>query len=56
MSRQRRIVTLVVHRDGDLDSRVFKIPVWLFEALKIGSEVVVGTRQESAQAQAAQPG
>ena len=41
MSKPRRTVTVVVHRDGDIDSRTFKFPVWLFEALKIGSGVFV---------------
>ena len=42
MTKPRRTVTLVVHRDGDLDSRVFKFPVWAFETIKIGGAIFFG--------------
>ena len=35
-----RGVTIVVHTDGDLDSRQYRVPVWAFEAGKWGALVV----------------
>ena len=33
-------MTIVVHTDGDLDSRQYRVPVWAFEAGKWGALVV----------------
>src|SRR3989449_6492939 len=35
-----RGVTIVIHTDGDLDSRQYRVPVWAFEAGKWGALVV----------------
>jgi len=35
-----RAVTIVIHTDGDLDSRQYRVPVWAFEAGKWGALVV----------------
>lgn len=37
---KRRVVTIVVHMDGDLGSRQYRLPVWAFEAGKWGGIVV----------------
>src|SRR2546422_5774923 len=41
--RSRRMkdrgVTIVIHTDGDLDSRQYRVPVWAFEAGKWGALV-----------------
>src|SRR5690348_16916974 len=37
---QTRGVTIVVHRDGDLNSRQFHLPFWAFEAGKWGAALV----------------
>ena len=38
--RKDRRVTIVVHTDGDLASRQYRVPVWAFEAGKWGALVV----------------
>ena len=38
MSTPRPQITLMVHRDGEVGSRTFRMPIWLFRVL-----VVVGT-------------
>src|SRR2546422_3342480 len=35
-----RGVTIVIHTDGDLDSRQYRVPVWAFEAGEWGGLVV----------------
>jgi murein DD-endopeptidase MepM/ murein hydrolase activator NlpD len=35
-----RSVTIVIHTDGDLDSRQYRVPVWAFEAGKWGALVI----------------
>src|SRR5438034_1152383 len=39
-TRKDRRVTIVVHTDGDLASRQYRVPVWAFEAGKWGALVV----------------
>src|SRR5881398_187531 len=39
-TRRDRRVTIVVHTDGDLASRQYRVPVWVFEAGKWGALVV----------------
>src|SRR5437773_1001334 len=39
-TRKDRRVTIVVHTDGDLASRQYRVPVWAFEAGKWGAIVV----------------
>ena len=38
MSTPRPQITLMVHRDGEVGSRTFRMPIWLFRAL-----VMLGT-------------
>src|SRR5437867_6799023 len=38
--RRDRRVTIVVHTDGDLASRQYRVPLWAFEAGKWGALVV----------------
>jgi murein DD-endopeptidase MepM/ murein hydrolase activator NlpD len=40
MTGRGRFVTVMLHRDGDLASRSFRLPVWLFRALSIAAAVV----------------
>src|SRR2546427_8463059 len=35
-----RAVTIVVHTDGELDSREYRVPLWAFEAGKWGAIVI----------------
>src|SRR2546428_7454548 len=35
-----RAVTIVVHTDGELDSREYRVPVWAFEAGEWGAIVI----------------
>src|SRR5256886_9910133 len=39
-TRKDRRVAIVVHTDGDLASRQYRVPVWAFEAGKWGALVV----------------
>src|SRR3989442_10498953 len=39
-TRKDRRVTIVVHTDGDLASRQYRVPVWAFEAGKGGALAV----------------
>src|SRR3989442_4093593 len=39
-TRKDRRVTIVVHTDGDLASRQYRVPVWAFEAGEGGALVV----------------
>ncbi|HYT04636.1 MAG TPA: M23 family metallopeptidase [Gemmatimonadales bacterium] len=40
MKRKDRRVTIVVHSDGELDSRQYRVPLWAFEAGKWGALVI----------------
>jgi len=40
MTDRGRHVTVMLHRDGDLASRSFRMPVWLFRALSITGSVI----------------
>ncbi|HYK82437.1 MAG TPA: M23 family metallopeptidase [Gemmatimonadales bacterium] len=40
MTRQARGVTIVVHTDGELESRQYRVPVWAFAAGKWGALVI----------------
>jgi len=42
MSGDRRAVTFMVHRDGDLTSRSLRVPVWLLRTALISASVVAG--------------
>ena len=35
-----RIVTVVIHADGDLTSRQYRMPLWMFEVGKWGAVAV----------------
>ncbi len=41
MKGWRRYVSIIVHRDGALDSRTFRVPVWVLRGLLVGAIVTV---------------
>jgi len=41
MSRQRRTVTIAIHREGDPESQLYRLPAWLFKTLVVGAVVFV---------------
>ncbi len=41
MSTQRPQINLMVHRDGELGSRSFRMPVWMFRALVVSAAMFV---------------
>jgi murein DD-endopeptidase MepM/ murein hydrolase activator NlpD len=41
MTPQRRNVTIMVHRDGDVSSRTYRVPLWIVRASVIGGSVLL---------------
>jgi murein DD-endopeptidase MepM/ murein hydrolase activator NlpD len=42
MTRQRRGITVMIHRDGALDSRTFRVPMWLVRLVVVGGTTLAG--------------
>ena len=41
MSLYRRTVTIAIHREGDPESQLYRLPAWLFKTLVVGAVVFV---------------
>ena len=41
MNRRRPAVTIVLHRDGQVESRSYRVPVWLLRTLSLTALVVL---------------
>ena len=41
MSKLRRTVTIAIHREGDPESQLYRLPAWLFKTLGVGAIVFV---------------
>ncbi len=41
MSKRSRTVTIAIHREGDPESQLYRLPAWLFKSLAVGAVVFV---------------